>query len=926
MKQRLFGRLAAVAAVLLLGAATASAHDFEVDGIYYKKNSDGTSVSVTYKGSSYNSYDNEYSGAVTIPAKVTYSGKTYSVTYIGYGAFFGCHGLTSVSIGNSVTSISERAFWGCSGLTSVEIPNSVTSIGSSAFYGCSGLTSVEIPNSVTSIGDWAFYDCSSLTSVEIPNSVTAIGDKAFYGCSGLTSVSIGNSVTVIGDGAFYGCSGLKKVEIFDLEAWCKISFGINFDASNPIYYSHNLFLNGQEIKNLIIPETVQKLKSYVFLGCSGLTSVVIPNSVTSIGEGTFYECSGLTSVEIPNSVTAIGKETFQGCSGLTSVVIPNSVTSIGNYAFCGCSNLASVEIPNSVTSIGSQAFSDCSGLKKVEISDLEAWCKISFYNAKANPIYYSHNLFLNGQEIKNLIIPETVQELKYGVFYSCSGLTSVVIPNSVTSIGSSAFEGCSGLTSVVIPNCVTSIGSSAFEGCSGLTSVEIPNSVTAIGYDAFRDCSGLTSAEIPNSVTAIGDYTFSGCSGLTSVEIPNSVKSIGEEAFRGCRGLTSVEIPNSVTAIEWGVFYGCNSLKSVSIGNFVNSIGESVFYGCSGLKLVYLNAKKCSIVKDSNPSPGSFTSYGLTLVIGADVEKIEGGLLTSSNATKIVTQAATPPVITAETFPYKSCPLYVPQGAYAKYWAADVWGEFTNIKPIDNLITKIELNKSSLNLVANNSAQLSATITPGNATLTDIYWVSDNPTIASVDQNGKVTGIKTGITTITAMAIDGSGVKATCKVSVSTIIAENLMLNPSELTLAINQSAKITPVITPDNATSTSLEWSTSNAGVAPFKANGDGSITVLGAADGVATITCHTTDGSNLTATCTVTVGTGAVDGIEADAVTVRGENGVIRVEGAEGARVEVYTTAGVCIYSGTDTEIYVPQRGLYVVKVAGCATKLAL
>ena len=387
-----------------------------------------------------------------------------------------------------------------------------------------------------------------------------------------------------------------------------------------------------------------------------------------------------------------------------------------------------------------------------------------------------------------------------------------------------------------------------------------------------------------------------------------------------------MEIPNSVTEIEWGVFYGCSSLKSVSIGNYVNSIGESVFYGCSGLKLVYLNAKKCSIVKDSNPSPGSFKSYGLTLVIGADVEKIEGGLLTSSNATKIVTQAATPPVITAQTFSDKSCPLYVTQGAYAKYWTTDIWEDFTDMRPIDNPITKIELNKSLINLQENNPAQLSATITPSNATLKDIYWVSDNPAIASVDQNGKVTGQKKGITTITAMAIDGSGVKATCKVSVATIIAENLTLNPSELTLAINQSAKIKPVITPGNTTSTSLEWSTSNASVTPFKANSDGSITVLGAAYGVATITCRTTEGSDLTATCTVTVGTGAVDGIEADAVTVRGENGVIRVEGAEGARVEVFNTAGVCIYSGTDTEIYVPQRGLYVVKVAGRATKLAL
>ena len=506
-------------------------------------------------------------------------------------------------------------------------------------------------------------------------------------------------------------------------------------------------------------------------------------------------------------------------------------------------------------------------------------------------------------------------------------MESVEISNSVTSIGYGAFAYCSGLTSVVIPNSVTSIDSAAFYDCSGMTSVEIPNSVTEIGSDAFYGCSGLTSVEIPNSVTTIGERLFYGCSGLTSVEIPNSVTSIGDFAFDRCSGLISVEIPNSVTSIGDCAFYGCSGLTSVSIGNSITSIDESVFSGCSGLKLVFLNAKKCSVIKGDDPSAGSFTSSDLTLVIGADVEKIDGGLLTSSNATKIVTQAATPPVITSQTFYDKSCPLYVPQGAYAKYWTAYVWGEFTNIKPIDKPISKIELNKSSLNIVANNTTQLSATITPSNATLTDIYWVSDNPAIASVDQNGKVTGLKTGITTITAMAIDGSGVKATCLILVDWITAENLTLNPSELTLAINQSANITPVITPDNATSTSLEWSTSNAGVAPFKANSDGTISVLGMADGVAIITCRTTDGSNLTATCEVTVGTDTgVEGVSSTAAKVRGETGVIRVEGVDGARVEVFNTAGVCIYSGTDTEIYVPQRGLYVVKVAGRATKLAL
>ena len=247
------------------------------------------------------------------------------------------------------------------------------------------------------------------------------------------------SVTSIGSSAFRDCSGLKSVNISDLAAWCNISFGS--DYANPLYYAHHLFLNGEEIKDL-----------------------VIPNSVTSIGDDTFYGCSGLTSVTIPNSVTSIGERAFRDCSGLTSVTIPNSVTSIGEYAFY-----------------------NCSGLKSVNISDLAAWCNISFSNYHANPLYYAHHLFLNGEEIKYLVIPNSVTSIKWAFFY-CSGLTSVTIPNSVTSIGGDAFYGCSGLTSVTIPNSVTSIGARAFYGCSVLTSVisEITEPFNC-GTNAFPD-------------------------------------------------------------------------------------------------------------------------------------------------------------------------------------------------------------------------------------------------------------------------------------------------------------------------------------------------------------------------------------------------------------------------------------------------------
>ena len=326
-----------LAVIGLLCSISVSAHDFEVEGIYYNiTSSTDMMVEVTYRGDYYSSYLNEYSGAVTIPESVTYNGNTYSVTSIGDYAFYGCSGLTSVVIGNSVTSIGWYAFAYCSGLTSVEIPNSVTSIGWYAFEYCSGLTSVVIPNSVTSIGSYAFEDCSGLTSVEIPNSVTSIGASAFSGCSGLTSVEIPNSVTSIRQLAFSGCSGLTSV---------------------------------------VIPNSVTSIGECAFELCSGLTSVVIPNSVTSIEHHAFLYCDSLTSIAVAegnptydsrdNCNAIIETQTNTLIVGCSETIIPNSVTSIGDYAFYFCYSLTSVEIPNSVTSIGDFAFCYCSSVTKL---------------------------------------------------------------------------------------------------------------------------------------------------------------------------------------------------------------------------------------------------------------------------------------------------------------------------------------------------------------------------------------------------------------------------------------------------------------------------------------------------------------------------------------------------------------------------------
>ena len=226
-----------------------------------------------------------------------------------------------------------------------------------------------------------------------------------------------------------------------------------------------------------------------------------------------------------------------------------SATTIRNYAFEGCSSLTSITIPNSVTSIGEDAFNGCSSLTGVYITDIAAWCNISFDNSLANPLRYANNLYINNKLMTELIIPYGVRTIGDYALYNCSSLTSITIPNSVRWIGSYAFKGCSSLTSITIPDSVTSIGGYAFSGCSSLTSVVIPDSVTSIGSYAFNYCSNLTSVVIGNGVTSIGDYAFYNCSSLTSVVIGNGVTSIGDYAFYNCNSLTSIYYKG--TADEW---------------------------------------------------------------------------------------------------------------------------------------------------------------------------------------------------------------------------------------------------------------------------------------------------------------------------------------------------------------------------------------
>ena len=202
--------------------------------------------------------------------------------------------------------------------------------------------------------------------------------------------------------------------------------------------------------------------------------------------------------------------------------------------------------------------------------------------------------------------------------------------------------------------------------------------------------------------------------------------------------------------------------------------------------------------------------------------------------------------------------LYVKsKSAKEKYAVAEGWKWFKTIKVIgeedDIQVTGITLNTYSVTLSIGDTKQLSATISPSNATNKSVTWSTSNSSVATVSSSGLVTAKSAGSATITCRADDGSGKYATCDITVnsSTIYVTNISLNKTSETMEVGDFLQLYETITPSNATNKSVTWSTSNSSVATVSSSG----LVTAKKEGSATITCKAKDGSGKYATCSITV-----------------------------------------------------------------------
>lgn len=628
------------------------------------------------------------------------------------------------------------------------------------------------------------------------------------------------------------------------------------------WYSHR-----SEITELVVEPGAAALFPCAFQDFANLTTVTLPDSVHRIDSSAFENCASLENITMPNDKVTVESRAFRDCVRLSGIVLPDN-TVLKEYAFSGCTKLKNINIPNSVSIIKNDTFSDCSSLTSI-------------------------------------VIPDGVTQIGARAFSGCSSLTNLVIPPKVTNIGENAFTDCSSLTSLEIPKSVTSIGGNAFFGCENLTNMTIPDSVSNLEtYGLFCECTNLRSVRLPESIDKIGDYAFKDCAALENIVfgnnatskgivIPKGVTSIGALAFWNCAKITSVTIPKGVTSIETYTFNQCYMLKSLTLPNSITNIGENAFWMCYSLKDIYYNGSEeqwsqVSIDSTNDPYTSNITVHYMgeepdDPVLAAPVLKAAAGagsvrltwnqidgaagyeisrsVSQNGRYDNLQTISGGNKISFTDTEVKAGIVYYYKIRAFSLNNGKTVYSDDSAVasaKPVPAKVnvSGIRLSGLSNKIAAGKKVKLTADISPSNATDKSVKWTSSNTKVATVDSSGTVLMKgNSGGKSVTIMAVvqDGSGVKATYKITSMKSVVKKVAISGKKSVKA-GKTLKLKVKVSGTKKANKKVKWVSSNKKYATVSKTGKVKFLKAGKGKKVK-ITAIATDGSGKKKSITIKI-----------------------------------------------------------------------
>ena len=683
-----------------------------------------------------------------------------------------------------------------------------------------------------------------------------------------------------------------------------------------IYGGKNTSLNAEKVAQYYtgtvnIPEQttfdattydVKTIGGYAFTCQNDLQALRIGAFVEEIADNAAAKALNLNRITVANAshLKNIGKEAFMDCAGLQHVLFEgttNSMEAIGEAAFKNCTALHDViwEGQSTLKVIGNSAFYACGKLETVKWNDL---C--------------------------------TLQTISDYAFYKCSSLNHFLMPNSTLSVGKYSFRYDEALTDIQLSTSLSIIYDYAFGEC-GFSQIVLPESLKSLQAGAFINNSYLADVTIPKKLEGIGAGAFENNDALETVTFKTheTKLTVDKNAFNFCPVLSRVNIDYlddwahinfqnaaaNPTSTAHRLYLNNEEIVDVNLPVGTKYIGNNAFNGCTNIR---------------------------TLVVPATVEHINDNVIYGSSALRDVYCYATkvPQFIGTEdpsamSDVFSQATLHVVYGNEAAYKADAWWGRFYKVEGCDApsdedvKVTSITISQAAATLKPNDTMQLEATVYPTNAANKKILWKSSNEDVAIVTDEGFVLAVAEGEADITAEAADGSGITATCHVTVENekqpvVPIVEIKFEVSPVTIAVGESYKLNVIFKPVDATNKKLVWKSAMPSVVSVDDEG----TVVGLTEGKSIVSAKTTDGSNLTINCVVNVTrTTGIGGIAVGDVRLIVDERHLTVEGlAEGDVIYVANVNGFTVYKGAEHEVDLGAAGVYIIKVKGKTLKFSV